>query len=55
MADGLVVGQNFLSGLPLDSFSEDVCKNVGNAAWQWYQNHSVSVHVKTLNELVQLI
>ena len=52
-SDGLVAGSHYFSGVPGTEDIFDVA-SIGQAAWSWYQPHSVSNHVNTMNKLAKL-
>jgi len=48
-ADGLVPGQHYLTGL---AGALDDASTIGEAAWTWYQGHTVADHAKALLTLI---
>ncbi len=52
-ADGLLVGQHYLPGIPSEGIDIDKAALVGRAAWDWYQPHRLSCHVDALGCLMK--
>ncbi|MBC7405386.1 MAG: hypothetical protein H7252_06855 [Cytophaga sp.] len=51
-SDGLMAGTHYLAGLPLGATQHGMVRNIGSAAWNWYQPHRITAHVNTLKRLL---
>jgi hypothetical protein len=52
-SDGLVAGTNYIAGMPIKKIEKNIVRNIGMAAWNWYQPHRIVKHVETFNILCQ--
>lgn len=52
-ADGLVAGTHYFAGIPVGAKPNNVTRNIGAAAWNWYQLHNVKAHVDTIKHLLR--
>lgn len=52
-SDGLVIGENYLSGLPDEIVNEAKSRYIGQLTWEWYQSHRIGVHVSEQLNLLQ--
>ncbi|MBC7489956.1 MAG: hypothetical protein H7240_08345 [Glaciimonas sp.] len=51
-SDRLMMGTHYLAGLPLGAIQHSMVRNIGSAAWNWYQPHRIIAHVDTLKRLL---
>lgn len=51
-SDGLMTGTHYLAGLPLGAMQHSTVRNIGSAAWDWYQPHQIMAHVNTIQRLL---
>ncbi len=52
-SDGLRAGTHYLKGIPAAGPAPAEAGRVAEAAFDWYQGHSVAVHAQTLGELLR--
>ncbi|MBC7489307.1 MAG: hypothetical protein H7240_04280 [Glaciimonas sp.] len=51
-ADGLTEGNHYIAGLPVQAMQLSAAKDIGSAAWSWYQPHQIMAHVNILKQLL---
>jgi hypothetical protein len=50
--DGLIPGRHYCLGVPDRIVPEAHSANIAENAWDWYQSHSVTAHVRALEGLM---
>jgi len=51
-ADGLSAGHQYIPGIPSGPVSETRRRQIGDAAWAWYQPHGIGSHAAALERLM---
>ena len=52
MNDGLIANEHYLAGI---KFAKQQCfssMKIGSSAWEWYQQHNINKHVRTLSTIL---
>jgi len=52
-SDQLTAGQHYWAGVPAVNVQQDKLKEIGQAAWEWYQPHRLVRHIEVLKTLAQ--
>ena len=50
-SDGLLADKHYLPGIPDGMVTGSQARNIGHAAWDWYQPHRLEIHAKVVKEL----
>lgn len=52
-ADGLIAGSNYLAELPVGNMQFGISRDIGHAAWDWYQPHRIMVNIHTMARVLR--
>lgn len=52
MSHGLVANEHYLAGIEAAREHYASSKKIGSSAWEWYQQHNINKHIKTLDSIL---